>query len=91
VGRVTDFLTPEAALEIGYPIAGAPVGISEEGVIERPAIKRHYLGHEWPLVQFADGGEYLMIPSDFILDNGAGDIKAHRRQVSPLCDCHIRC
>ncbi|KEP51595.1 putative DNA helicase (PIF1) [Rhizoctonia solani 123E] len=80
-GRVVDFITPEKALDQGYPIAGAAITISEDGTPQRPSIKQQFKRQLWPLVKFANSGVILMPPVDFVLDNGAGGMRASRRQV----------
>ncbi|KAJ1307093.1 hypothetical protein OPQ81_001211 [Rhizoctonia solani] len=81
IGRVVDFITTEKALGEGYPIAGAPITLSDEGTPQRPSIKKAFQGKTWPLVKFVNSGEFLMPPVDFGLDNGAGGNRATRRQV----------
>lgn len=81
IGRVVDFITPEQALDKGYPIAKAPITISDEGTPQRLSIKKQFKKQTWPLVKFVSSGIVLMPPVDFSLDNGVGGMRACRRQV----------
>ncbi|KAB5588519.1 hypothetical protein CTheo_8037 [Ceratobasidium theobromae] len=81
IGRVLGFLTAKEAVEQGYPVAGAPVKLSDKGVAERVSVSPKYMNLEWPLVRFTNGGEFLMLPSDFVLENAVGEMRARRRQV----------
>ncbi|CAE6470939.1 unnamed protein product [Rhizoctonia solani] len=81
IGRVVDFITPEKALDQGYPIAGAAITISDDGRPQRPSIKQQFKRQSWPLVKFVNSGVILMPPVDFVLDNDAGRMRASRRQV----------
>jgi hypothetical protein len=81
IGRVVDFITPEKALNEGYPIAGAAVTISDDGKPHRPSIKGRFRLQTWPLVKYVNSGSILMPPVDFALDNGVGGTRACRQQV----------
>ncbi|CEL62905.1 alpha-amylase [Rhizoctonia solani AG-1 IB] len=81
IGRVVDFITPEKALNEGYPIAGAAVTISDDGKPHRPSIKGRFRLRTWPLVNYVNSGSILMPPVDFALDNGVGGTRACRQQV----------
>lgn len=81
IGQVIDFLTLSEAERKGYPCLGVMPGMSkgiEKGTKDNTVMN---LLRKWPLVHFADSGNYLVTAVDFRYENDLGLMKARRRQV----------
>lgn len=73
VGQVTKFATVEDAKKEHVPICRADG--KETKYQAQPRIST------WPVVRFLSGGERLIIPEEFTINNADGSMEARRDQV----------
>lgn len=71
VGQVTKFSTVEDAKKAHVSICRA----------DGKEVKPQTRDFTWPVVRFLSGGERLIIPEEFTINNADGSMEARREQV----------